>query len=176
MSPDPATPSPQMSLADKLVVWQVVAERRSSYDAMMWQTPALGMTAQAFLLTLGLAPDTSGTARAVAALLSAVISLMVVQLLGKHRRNELLDTLALADMESRLGLPEHLGFHPHARDRYLAAHHASADRSARTTLLGPRRFWKMSSFRLWCYGQYVLGLASLGILVLVVTGGAGLLT
>ncbi len=89
-SEDPSTPAgrgaEQYSASDRLVVWQTVASRRASIDAMRWQTPALGMTAQAFLLTLALAPDSSRLARLLASALSLILALMVMQLMAKHRR------------------------------------------------------------------------------------------
>lgn len=170
------TKLPEAGAAELLAVWQMVAARRQSYDAMMWQTPALGMTAQAFLLSLALGSDTSDLARIVAATLSVLISFMVVQLLAKHRLNEFLDTLTLEDLESRLNFPQTTGFHPHARGRYPDENIVLADRAGRGTLLGPRRFWAMSSFTLWCYGQYLFALAAATIIVIVALGGSGSLT
>lgn len=168
--PTEASDTGQASL---LAVWQMVAARRQSYDAMMWQTPALGMTAQAFLLSLALGSGTSDLARIIAATLSVLISFMVVQLLAKHRRNELLDTLALEDLELRLNFPQTTGFHPHARHRYPGDSVALADRAGRGTLVGPRGFWAMSSFTLWCYGQYVFALAAVSLIAIVAAGGSG---
>lgn len=159
-----------------IAVWQMVAARRQSYDAMMWQTPALGMTAQAFLLSLALGPATSGLARIIAATLSVVISFMVVQLLAKHRRNELLDTLALEELESKLNFPRITGMHPHSRGRYPADSIALADSAGKGVLVGPRAFWTMSSFALWCYGQYLFAAAAAAIIVIVAVGGSGMLT
>lgn len=34
------------------LVFQAVAQRRLQHDMLMWQVPALGLTAQAFLLTI----------------------------------------------------------------------------------------------------------------------------
>jgi hypothetical protein len=77
---DEPGPNPELVL-----IWQTLAARRVSYDTMMWQTPALGMTAQAFLLTLALGGQTTTTGRMVAAVLAAALAAMTMQLLAKHR-------------------------------------------------------------------------------------------
>lgn len=162
----------QWSLSDQLTVYQILSDRRTAYDSMMWQTPALGMTAQAFLLTLALSSDTSGVGRATSAGLSILISLMVLQLLAKHRRNETLDSLVLEDLEKKLGVRAVLGVipHGHPRERSTADQRRLADSQVRKVLRGPKGFWRMSSFKLWCYGQYALILVGLAIVVLVVLG------
>lgn len=44
------------SREEMLVMYQVVAARRQNFDAMVWQVPALSLTAQAFLLVIALGP------------------------------------------------------------------------------------------------------------------------
>jgi hypothetical protein len=171
-----STEKSEIGTTELIAVWQTVAARRQSYDAMMWQTPALGMTAQAFLLSLALGSGTSALSRIISAGLSVLISVMVVQLLAKHRRNEFLDTLALEELESSPSFPRAQGFYPHAIDRYSPEKRAKADASGRGVLLGPRRFWSMSSFALWCYGQYVFALAATAIIAIVSLGGSAALS
>jgi hypothetical protein len=65
-----------------------VEARRSATDQMMWQVPALSLTAQSFLLTISLGPDTSGTGRAIAAVLGFLAALATIQLMLKHRFHE----------------------------------------------------------------------------------------
>ncbi|WP_104190437.1 hypothetical protein [Cryobacterium sp. Y82] len=163
--------------ADQLLaVWQAVSQRRIAYETMMWQTPALGMTAQAFLLTLALATDTSDVARIASAALSVLISIMVIQLLGKHRKFEMLDTLTLEEIEIRLNLVTVAGHFPHSRNRNPSRQVFLARESGRSALWGPMRFWEMSSFALWCYGQYLFIVAAAAIIVTVVVGGGGILS
>jgi hypothetical protein len=106
--------APELSQSDKVIVWQTIASRRAGLDSMMWQTPALGMTAQAFLITLALGAGSSRWARLLAALLSLILALMVMQLMAKHRRNELLDSVLLEELEGRFGVATLLGFPPHS--------------------------------------------------------------
>jgi hypothetical protein len=42
------------SREEMLVMYQVVAARRQNFDSMLWQVPALSLTAQAFLLVIAL--------------------------------------------------------------------------------------------------------------------------
>ena len=163
--------------ADQLMaIWQAVSQRRIAYDTMMWQTPALGMTAQAFLLTLALANDTSGAARIASASLSVLISILVVQLLAKHRKFEMLDTLTLEDIEIRLNLTTVAGHFPHSQQRNPKLQVTLAQASGRTALWGPMRFWEMSSFSLWCYGQYLFIVAAAAIIITVALGSGAILS
>ena len=162
MDDDMSSDADGLSTSELLTVWQVVAARRASYDAMMWQTPALGMTAQAFLLTLALGSGASNSARMISAALSILISLMVVHLLAKHRRNEFLDSLVLEEIEAGLDFSRLVGFHPHAKNRYRQRNLDIVDQATRRILFGPSRFWSMSSFRLSRHGKYVLSKAGCG--------------
>ncbi|MCL8253188.1 hypothetical protein AERO_17520 [Aeromicrobium fastidiosum] len=78
--------------------------RALTRDELTWQTPALAMTAQAFLMTIALAADSSQTARVVASLLSALVSLLSAQLLEKHSALHHQDFLSLERLEQRAGL------------------------------------------------------------------------
>jgi hypothetical protein len=88
----------------ELAVYEVIAFRRMQYEAMMWQVPALSLTAQAFLLTIALGPDSKPMSRVVTGLLSAVVALVSVQLMLKHRRHELIDSKWLEKFEVDHGL------------------------------------------------------------------------
>lgn len=134
-----------------IAVWQTMAARRSGFDAMMWQTPALGMTAQAFLLTLALGPGTARWARLISAVLSLVLSLMVMQLMAKHRQNEVCESRRLEQLEAKLRFKENFGFLPHAIHKA-----ANAD----------KRFWNASSYRLWMAGLALFAIVAAVIIVL----------
>ena len=71
-----------------LAQYQVVAARRQNFDSMVWQVPALALTAQAFLMTIALGPGTGHLARIAAGLLSALAALMSGQLLLRQRVHE----------------------------------------------------------------------------------------
>ena len=67
-APTPDTPDQLISLAG------VYAARYASYTTLLWQLPALSLTAWAFLLTIALSHSNGVSARVTAAALSAVIS------------------------------------------------------------------------------------------------------
>lgn len=172
----PGEPLTTLTASDRLVVWSTIASRRSSYDAMLWQTPALGLTAQAFLLTLALGPGTSALGRFVSAGLSLALSFMVIQLLVKHRQGEMADSFTLARLEESLGFQEQIGVLPHgAPSQRIAPADLAAVRIHTGGLTpGPQRFWDMSSVKLWVRGQWVFAAVALGVM-LIVPWEAGLL-
>jgi hypothetical protein len=88
-----------------LAIYQAVESKRQSQDQMMWQVPALGLTAQAFLLTVALSPSSSGLARGLAAGLGFVAAVAGVQLLLKHRYLEWMLSHWLERFEKVHGLP-----------------------------------------------------------------------
>src|SRR5687767_14875501 len=55
---------------------------------MMWQTPVISLTAQAFLFTIALGPGSSLTSRLIAAFLAAIAAFASVILMRKHRALE----------------------------------------------------------------------------------------
>ncbi|WP_377641826.1 hypothetical protein [Oryzobacter terrae] len=169
-SDEGAMPPAAWSLDQRLLVWQTISDRRASLDAMMWQTPALGMAAQAFLFTLALGADVADASRVTAAFLSLVLSALVVQLMAKHRRHELLDALLLQRMEQELGFKTGVGTTPHDRP---AARHAddweTASARLARALPGPSRFWQASSFELWMVGQALFAVAALAVALVTLT-------
>jgi hypothetical protein len=69
-------------------ILQTAEARRGGLDQMMWQVPALSLTAQSFLLTIALGPGTRWLGRGLAASLGAVAAAAAIQLLLKHRYGE----------------------------------------------------------------------------------------
>jgi len=163
----------RFSVNDRVIVWQTLASRRAGIDAMMWQTPALGMTAQAFLLTLALAPGSSRWARLLASMLSLALSFMVTQLMAKHRRHEMLDSLLLERLEDRFGLAELIEVAPHAGPsaRHSDDLETTRKRLARSTP-GWHRFWRMSSYEIWMAGMGLFAVVALAVIVLSAVGAA----
>lgn len=124
-------------------LYQVVAARRLGYDSMMWQAPVLSLTAQAFLLTIALAPDSTRPARFISALLAFFAALASIQLMAKHRYFERADSEWLKRYEDKwlTSQPQH------AQDRPWG---------------GKRGFWaRPRSYRVWS-----------GILALFAAAGA----
>ena len=166
--------------AELYFVYQTVASRRVAYDSMMWQTPALGLTAQAFLLTLALEATSRSLVRFIAASLSFVLSFITMQLMAKHRSFEVIDSKMLARFENKLGISDWLEVHPHGpkecrkhESDIVTAHGKSLPKALhwfRWFAKGPRWFWGKSSFLVWQFGLASFGLISIGIMIVVITG------
>jgi hypothetical protein len=115
--PQPAQPQPQQQppKADRdavLAVYNRMSARHQSHVTIMWQAPALGLTAQAFLLAISLSADAAGAARAGAAALGCVVVLMSMQLMAKHRIISRRDDQAIRELEAELGVTSPLDAMP----------------------------------------------------------------
>ena len=87
--------------------YQVLAARRQSYDNMLWQTPVISLTAQAFLFTIALGTGAK-VSRLIAGCLALIAALASSQLLAKHRYFEIYYSRLLEDVESaRAEQPAH---------------------------------------------------------------------
>lgn len=71
--------------------YSIISARRTNMDSMMWQTPALSLTAQAFLFTIALSSSSSAFSVILSSFLSFVASLAAMQLMMKHRLHEIQD-------------------------------------------------------------------------------------
>jgi hypothetical protein len=94
-------------------VYHVIANRRTAFDTLMWQVPALGLAAQAFLLTIAFGSDSSNAARFFSGGLSMVVAVVAIQTMLKHRANELTDSLILEEVEQAMGVRVGKGVRPH---------------------------------------------------------------
>lgn len=90
-----------------LFTYEMLLQRELEQDAMLWQTPTIALTAQAFLLAVALNPTSSPLATFLSAGLGLVVALMSMQLMAKHRFLNLLDRAHVHALEARLGM-EHL--------------------------------------------------------------------
>ena len=118
-----------------LLAYQALRERRLAYDAMMWQSPALGVAAQSFLLSIAFDAEKGVLPTLVCSLLSIGLGLCSLQLMLKHRHHQLLTTRALHEMEVSNDLIE-----VHKRPESAS--------------VGDYFHWatNFSSFRLWMFG------------------------
>ena len=81
------------------MVYQVVAARRLQWDNLVWQVPALCLTAQAFLFTIAIGGTTSRLARIIASVLALLITVLCTTLMARHRQSEIHDANWLARFE-----------------------------------------------------------------------------
>lgn len=140
------------TLARQLFAYEMLAVRRNQQDSMLWQTPALALTAQAFLLTIALGGNAiSVIARALAAGLGLVVACMSMQLMAKHRHLTELDNAWLAAMEQEIGIAP------------IAARSIGAD-------VGPRRSLarRARSYIVWEAGLALFALTNMAILLITI--------
>ena len=71
------------------------------WDALLWQVPALSLTAQAFLLTIALGSDTSRVSRLLTSGLGVIAAFLSLHLFIRQRQAELVDAHWLADYEQK---------------------------------------------------------------------------
>ena len=143
------------TMADLMPVYSALATRRATFDSLMWQTPALALTAQAFLFTISLSPSSADVARYIASALDIITAVVAIQTMAKHRYNELTDSLLLEDVERQLRIIIR-GVHPHARPDVRG--------SAVGNEQGP--LCRRKSFRLWYLSLGGFGVAAGVVIVL----------
>jgi disulfide bond formation protein DsbB len=125
--------------------------RRIGYDSLIWQTPVLGLTAQAFLFTAALSHDNTRLARLIAAVLAFIASALSIQFMSKHRHHEMIDNLLLQKLEQDNGwLPLH------------------AKPSERAAVVGLDRNWlvERSSYSVWRYGLLAFAVGAFLLIVI----------
>jgi len=122
----PPTDVSQISIDNKITMLSVYAAQFGSYTTLLWQVPALSLTAQSFLLTIALTHGNNKVSVGLAAGLSIVIALASVRLMHNQRGrainhaelvnrlsqnlqvNQLLGDLDLSDAVPRHTTPEAL--------------------------------------------------------------------
>jgi hypothetical protein len=135
--------------------YQMIMQRGLQTNGLLWQTPSLALTAQAFLLTVSLGGDTARPIRIVVSVLGLVIGIMSMQLMAKHHYFYELDQAELRRIETRLALP------PIAhRSRQIADH-------AREVWALP--FVKVTSYIVWQSGIFLVALTNVVVLLLLLS-------
>jgi hypothetical protein len=89
------------TLSDELA-YQALIERLNAADQRTWETPALALTALAFLFTLALGPGTAPFARILSSVLALGVSLAAFQLMYKQRQLANYDLYRAKEIENRL--------------------------------------------------------------------------
>jgi hypothetical protein len=139
-------------LTQQLFAYEMLTARRNQQDSMLWQAPALALTAQAFLLTIALGGNAvSVFARALAAGLGLVVACMSMQLMAKHRHLTELDNAWLAAMEREIGLTP------------VAARGVAVG-------VGPQRSLarRARSYVVWQVGLGLFALANMAVLLVII--------
>lgn len=130
---------------------------------MLWQTPTIALTAQAFLLTIALNPASPSFATILSAGLGIVVALLSAQLMAKHRFLNLMDRTQLHAIERRLEI-EHLSNREYF---YSEGAYRVPDRLAKDR--GPAKegvLQGMRSYRVWMWGMFIFVAANASIIFL----------
>ena len=126
----------------------------TSYDLLMWQVPVLGLTAQAFLLTIALGADSARTARICAGTLAVLSSVLSMQLMAKHRWHAGVEREWLARFEREKGLD--------------FCHSSPAEFAESVGVSLPKWPIRSSSYTVWQIGLAVFGIVSSLCLVIAI--------
>lgn len=151
---------PPTTFKDISILYQVVAERRTAFDNLLWQVPATSLTAHAFLFSISLAADTGRFARIASMSLCIVITILTLHLFTRQLQAEDADHRWLADFEER-----------HQIDYFDRAHGARwKDYRAQKPAGAGRLGWLAMhrSYPLWSKGMITIGALAFVILVLAI--------
>ncbi|WP_330252953.1 hypothetical protein OG874_44140 [Nocardia sp. NBC_00565] len=88
-------------LTNPEALYQAVAERRLQYENLLWQVPAVSLTAQAFLFSVALTQDIDSFPQILAGLLAMTVSVISIMLMASHRRAESRDAQWLERFEQQ---------------------------------------------------------------------------
>lgn len=152
---------------DAMEVLGLVEQRRLSTNQLMWEVPALALTAQAFLLTIVLDPAVSAAGRAIAAGVGSVLFFVNLHLFRRHRQLEMGYSMWLEAFEKRNGLP------PIHREGELYGPESIGMRSMPApgrSLWSRIRRSTASSFQVWKVAMWILLIGNVALLVLSLTG------
>ncbi|MBL0886208.1 hypothetical protein [Myceligenerans indicum] len=147
---------PAIDPEERRLIYATVAARRLQWDSLVWQVPVLSLTAQAFLYTIALGPESSSAARITSAVISIVITALSVTLMARHRQGEITDAQWLAEYET--SLPK--VYRQHGRPWQERRDQEQPDRGVFRLLVLP---WP--AFRTWVVGLGIFGLISCLVIV-----------
>lgn len=102
----PVDPMPEWEFRNQrsVVLYEALTARVGHRDALLWQSPSLAMTAEAFLMTIALGHESSAFARVVAAFLGLSVSFLAIQLMVKRRLYLWNDILSMVVLEKKMNL------------------------------------------------------------------------
>ncbi|KAG0144717.1 hypothetical protein CROQUDRAFT_108339 [Cronartium quercuum f. sp. fusiforme G11] len=166
IAPSIVSRMPPTNFKDISVLYQVVAERRTAFDNLLWQVPATSLTAHAFLFSISLAADTGRFARIASMSLCIVITILTLHLFTRQLQAEDADHRWLADFEER-----------HQIDYFDRAHGARwKDYRAQKPPGAGRLGWLAMhrSYPLWSKGMLAIGALAFAILILAIFHEAAL--
>lgn len=154
--------------AHLIVPYGTLNDRVGDRDALMWQSPAMALTAQAFLITIALGHDTAPVARFLAAVLGIVVTVMSIQLMLKHRLFMATDEVLMISLERRMGIDASTVDHP-LKVKSIQTH--SPDLTERLPLRTGVLRWK--SVTVWVVGLSFFAVINLLLMVFALFDALG---
>ncbi|MFE4197358.1 hypothetical protein ACFRJ9_15955 [Paenarthrobacter sp. NPDC056912] len=155
-----------------VVVYEALTARVGHRDGLLWQSPALALTAQAFLLTIALGHESTSFARLISALLGTAITVLSIQLMRKHRMYLWNEMIAMHALEREMGLSVSAVDYSNQ-----LAYIYKNDPARHYIQPKTKRFLtKLESVRVWTYGLAVFGFVNLGLSVLSILSMSGVKT
>lgn len=154
-------------------VYLSVEARRESMNSLLWQVPALSLTAQAFLFSVSTDQGTSPTGRLITSLAGLLIVLATVQLFVRHRCMEENASRWLEQLEVSMRLPV-VHRHPPFEGKFIkgvepVAGENAADRSSAGVLSGAAKWLRARrASRVWTSLLLTLALINLVVTILAV--------
>ncbi|GAB4081745.1 hypothetical protein GCU67_12910 [Modestobacter muralis] len=152
--------------------YQMLVQRGTGTNGLLWQTPSLALAAQAFLLTLSLGEDTIRPVRIVVSVLGMAIGFMSMQLMAKQHWYYELDQAELRRLERVLDLPPIA----HRVDQ-IESHGTIGWAPTRSAARRDRMAWRnrvwalpwvnLKSYGVWQSGLCLIALANAAVLVAV---------
>lgn len=146
--------------AHLIVPYGALNDRVGDRDALMWQSPAMALTAQAFLITIALGHDTAPIARFLAAVLGVVVTVMSIQLMLKHRLFLATDEILMVSLERRMGIDASAVDHP---TKVESVEQHSPDLQRRLPARKGILRWK--SVTVWAVGLSLFGVINLLLMI-----------
>jgi hypothetical protein len=139
---------------DLVAVLGVYAGQFASYTTLLWQVPVLGLTAQAFLLTIALGGTTSSGARIMASGISIVVVAASEFLMHDQRGRAINHGELLRRVSEKLALRDRLGGSVEVEDAWPKRTNAE-------------NVWGVDHliYHAWRWCLYLFGVADLAIIV-----------
>jgi hypothetical protein len=145
-----------------------LVNRRMQWDQLVWQTPTMALTGEAFLFNICLANGVSHFARVVASTLALVVSIASLHTLAMHRTSELADARLIRQYESDEGRFSAHG--PDWRD-YRTAYAREQEQSGGRREVTDRlvaRFARVRGIEVWFWTLALIFVISLILLVMAI--------
>lgn len=149
--------------AKDLFHYEMLMQREMEQDAMLWETPTIALTAQAFLLTIALDKESTSAAVYIAAGLGVLVALLSMQLMAKHRFLNEMDRAEMHRLEDALGIP-----HMSRRSYFYQDGKYVVPPALRVKGRGAPKeglLERAGSYRFWLRGVGVFAVVNLGIFV-----------